>query len=392
MMYAAQLLMQMAGANATAWNPPAVSTRKNSAQDAGTSFQTLLQQRQEHTAQSGTAETGDDTADPQTPTEDILPREDGTKDKQMAGVDLAALGAALLANGICQIQPETGETAVQPQQAVQSVSAELVLSGEETVSNPSAVSVPDQTAAMPQMAVPQTAQQSSDPAVQDAPLTELPTQQVQMSEGPVQAGTPDTAQNDTFAAAEDRQSEQSARQTDSPQVTDSVTGWETQLFGQTEQMPVKVGETVTVDTTASAPEMEQSLGKALNRGLEDGAQRLEIQLSPANLGTVTAEFIRSPEGALHVVLRAENPEAAKLLGDHAGALGLLLQDGTRGEVRVEVPQPQQDQQPWQQPDQEGGRQQQQQQQQQRHTPRQETESFLHQLRLGLVETGPEEII
>ena len=137
--------------------------------------------------------------------------------------------------------------------------------------------------------------------------------------------------------------------------------------------------------------MEQSLGKALNRGLDDGAQRLEIQLSPANLGTVTAEFIRSPEGALHVVLRAENPESAKLLGDHAGALGLLLQDGTRGEVRVEVPQPQQDQQPWQHPDQEGGRQQQQ-QQQQRHVPRQETESFLHQLRLGLVETGPEEIM
>ena len=375
MMYAAQLLMQMAGANASAWNPPAVSAGKNSARDdAGTSFQTLLQQRKEHTAQSGT-DTGDDPADLQ--------------DKQHAGADLAALGAALLANGICQIQPEVGETAVQPQEAVQAVPAELVLSGEETAPNPSAGSVPDQTAAMPQMAVPQTAQQSSDPA-QDASLTELPTQQIQVPGEPVQEGTSDTAQNNTFSAAEDRQGEQTARQTDSPQVTDSVTGWETQLFGRTEQMPVKVGETVTVDTTAPASEMEQSLGKALNRGLDDGAQRLEIQLSPANLGTVTAEFIRSPEGALHVVLRAENPESAKLLGDHAGALGLLLQDGTRGEVRVEVPQPQQDQQPWQHPDQEGGHQQQ--QQQQRHVPRQETESFLHQLRLGLVETGPEEIM
>lgn len=391
MMYAAQLLMQMAGANTAAWNPPAVSAGKNSAQDAGTSFQTLLQQRQEHTAQSGT-DTGDDTADSQTPTEDALPRQDGIKkDKQIAGVDLAALGAALLANGICQIEPETGETAVQPQEAVQSIPAELVLSGGETAPNPSAVSVPDQTAAMSQMAVPQTAQQSSDP-VQNAPLAELPTQQVQIQEASVQEGASDTAHNDTFAAAEDRQGEQTARQTDSPQVTDSVTGWETQLFGQTEQIPVKVGETVTVDTTAPAPEMEQSLGKALNRGLENGAQHLEIQLSPANLGTVTAEFIRSPEGALHVVLRAENPEAAKLLGDHAGALGLLLQDGTHSEVRVEVPQPQQNQQSWQQPDQEGGRQQQQQQQQQRHAPQQETESFLHQLRLGLVETGPEEIM
>ena len=62
----------------------------------------------------------------------------------------------------------------------------------------------------------------------------------------------------------------------------------------------------------------------------------------------------------------------------------MLQDSSHSEVRVEVPQPQQEQTPWQQPDQNGGQQQQQQQRQQ-NAPRRETESFLHQLRLGLVQ-------
>ena len=83
--------------------------------------------------------------------------------------------------------------------------------------------------------------------------------------------------------------------------------------------------------------------------------------------------------------------AAKLLSEHANTLGLMLQDSTRGEVRVEVPQPHQGQQPWQQPDQNGGQQQQQQQQQQRQVPKQEADSFLHQLRLGLLQSGPEAV-
>ena len=162
--------------------------------------------------------------------------------------------------------------------------------------------------------------------------------------------------------------------------------WESPLFQTVEHMPVKVGEAVTVDTTAPSSEMEATLSKAMTDALGDGSQHLEIQLSPSNLGTVTVEFSRNPEGALHVVLHTENEQAAKLLSDHASALGLLLQDGTHSEVRVEVSQPQQNQQPWQQPDQNGGqRQQQQQNQQPQQQQRQDAESFLHQLRLGLVE-------
>ncbi|MEI3349446.1 MAG: hypothetical protein V8R55_14085 [Dysosmobacter sp.] len=121
-----------------------------------------------------------------------------------------------------------------------------------------------------------------------------------------------------------------------------------------------------VDTTAPPRNWSSALGNALKGAVEDGAQQLEIRLSPENLGTVAAD-LPAPEGSAPCGAAGGDPQAAKLLGDHAGALGLLLQDenprsGPRGS-----PQPQQDQQPWQQPDQEGAGQQQQ-QQQQRHVP------------------------
>lgn len=380
-MYATQLLVQMAAASTAVWTGQTASSGKTSVQDQGTSFQTLLRQRQERFSQDSGAD-GEKDAASQTPAEDPLPEENKTQDNQSIGMDLAALGAALLANGVIQVQPKTCEAAApQTQEVVQPVPAEEMVPAEpESVQSASALPAQEQPV------MPQTEQPVTGPR-ENLPLTQAP-MQIQVSEKILNAKPSATDEHDTFAADRNQQDTQSVRQEDMPQVTDSTGGWHTPVFEQTEQMPVKVGESVTVDTTTPAAQLEQELGKVLDRGLKDGEQHLTIQLSPANLGTVTAEFVRSPEGALHVVLRAENPQAAKLLGDHAGALGLLLQDGTRGEVRVEVPQPQQDQQLWQQPDQGSGHQQQ--QQQQHRAPRQETESFLHQLRLGLVETGAEE--
>ena len=157
---------------------------------------------------------------------------------------------------------------------------------------------------------------------------------------------------------------------------------QTPLFQKTEAVPVRVGD-AEVDMTAPSQQVEKSLTSVLKSALDQGDQRVEIKLSPANLGTVVAEFTRTPQGVLHVVLHAETEQTAKLLGDHASSLGLMLQDSNRGEVRVEVPQPQQGQQLWQQ-NEENSQRQQQQQQQRQNTPRQESESFLHQLRLGLV--------
>lgn len=380
MTYAAQSVT--VGTGSAPWNAAAAPSGKNPAQDKGASFQTLLQQ-------ACSARDGADTENTQAPAEDTLSQEENSKEHQTVTVDLMALGAAMLANGISQSQPEPPAAAAPQVQTVQAAAVEMTAAGTDTGVY---TGMDAGTAAAPvlsdQTAQPQTAQPAAD-TIQDVPAASTPAAAVQApEEGTAQQDTSTAAGDGTFAPSQDRQDGQSDRRED-VQVTDRAGTWQAPLFRQTEQMPVKVGESVTVDTAAPPAQLEQSLGKALERGLENGEQHLEIRLSPEHLGTVTAEFSRSPEGALHVVLRAENPEAAKLLGDHAGALGLLLQDGNHSEVRVEVPQPRQDQPSWQQQSQEGGRQQ---QQQQRHAPRQDTESFLQQLRLGLVDTGAEEIM
>lgn len=164
----------------------------------------------------------------------------------------------------------------------------------------------------------------------------------------------------------------------------TVQGWQTPLFGELEAAPVRVGD-APVDMTAPTQEVEANLAQTIHKGVEEGSEYLEIKLKPDHLGTVVAEFTRTPEGALHVVLHAESEQTAKLLGDHASALGLLLQDSGNGQVHIEVAQPQQQQQgAWQQFNQDGSQQQHQQQQPQRHTPEAESDSFAQQLRLGLV--------
>lgn len=163
-------------------------------------------------------------------------------------------------------------------------------------------------------------------------------------------------------------------------------GGERPLFRETEQMPVKVGETL--DTQSE--QFDARLTRTLSGALEQGLERVELKLSPEHLGNVVVEMTRGQDGTLHVLLRAENEHAAKLLSDHSTALGLMLQGSSQGEVRVEVQRPQQNEQPWQQQNQQNG-QQQGQPREQRQQHRQDAEDFLHQLRLGLIQVETERV-
>ena len=148
-------------------------------------------------------------------------------------------------------------------------------------------------------------------------------------------------------------------------------------------MPQRVGDAPVLDTQSG--ELEGKLTSMMTATLEDGGQRLEIKLAPEHLGNVVVEMSRTPEGVLHVVLHTESEQAAKLLTEHADTLGMMLQSGQQGEVRIEVQRPDQGEQPWQQPDQNGGQNgqegRQQQEQRRQHT---DPEVFLQQLRLGLI--------
>lgn len=150
------------------------------------------------------------------------------------------------------------------------------------------------------------------------------------------------------------------------------------LFQDVKAMPVKVGETYVVDT--QAPTMDAKLAEGLETALEAGTQRVELRLTPENLGTVVVEMTRTQDGALQVVFHTSTEKAASLLSQHSAALGELLQsNNSQNTVQVTVQHPEESQQFQQNQGQHHG----QNAPQQEHR-RQRSEDFLQQLRLGLV--------
>ena len=155
---------------------------------------------------------------------------------------------------------------------------------------------------------------------------------------------------------------------------------ETQVFEDVKAVPVKVGE------APKAPETEEPVEKQiapkLTEALRNGETRVELQLTPENLGKVTVEMTWSKDGGLVVQLHAENRSTQELLGKNTAGLEQLLGREAQQEVRVEVPRQEESQ-----------RQDLYEQQQERHQRRQQEqrqrqqaggEDFLQQLRLGLI--------
>ena len=225
--------------------------------------------------------------------------------------------------------------------------------------------VPEQQAAVQQSPVQQQAETQAEPVEVQTVQAKPESQQ---------------AQAETFAqTAKDDSGE--------PDAQAAVTTAEQPFFQETENMPVKVGDGDTIDT--QQPDFDAKLTQNVEKALSQGEQRVEIRLNPENLGSVVVEMTRSQDGSLHVVLHTETESAARLLSEHSGTLGLMLQNNSQGEVRVEVRQPQQENQQWQHPDQDGGQNHGgQQREQQEH--RQSTEDFLQQLRLGLFSLDPQD--
>ena len=145
-----------------------------------------------------------------------------------------------------------------------------------------------------------------------------------------------------------------------------------------------MGDAPVMDTQAE--DMDSRLAEKLTKTLLSGEQRLELKLTPEHLGNVVVEMSRTPEGVLHVILHTENEQAARLLSEHSSTLGMMLQNSQQNEVRIEVQQPNQSEQPWQHPDQDGGQSGQDGRQQQERRQQTDPERFLQQLRLGLTGT------
>ena len=153
------------------------------------------------------------------------------------------------------------------------------------------------------------------------------------------------------------------------------------LFDRTEHMPVKVGEADTLDATE--PDFAPKLAEPITKAEQEGARHVELKLAPEHLGKLSVELTQGKDGVLHIVFHAENEQAMKLLQEHSATLVSMLHGSHSGEIQVEVPRPQQGEQPWQQPEQQPGQQHGRNPQEQGRQ-RQSTEDFLQQLRLGLL--------
>ena len=153
---------------------------------------------------------------------------------------------------------------------------------------------------------------------------------------------------------------------------------ETPVFEDVKAVPVKVGE------AHKAPQPEEIVDKQIapriDEALANGQTRVELQLTPENLGKITIQLTTGEDGKLLVVLHAENRDTQNLLSRDTARLAELLGRETQEEVRVEVPRQEESQ----RQDLYEQQQERRQQQEQRRRRQASGEDFLQQLRLGLI--------
>lgn len=158
---------------------------------------------------------------------------------------------------------------------------------------------------------------------------------------------------------------------------------EVPLFHKVDTVPIRVGDTFTVEKNSDA-EVPTQIAKQLAEPIQGKVSSIELELNPRSLGHVHVEMKWLEDGSLHVTMKADKLGTQAILERSAGALQGLLEHDAQQPVRVNVQQPQEDGQPNHN---NHGNQQQEQQQSSQHSrdrEQQDTDSrFLQELRLGL---------
>lgn len=345
---------------------PAVKKGESSQKDG---FQKLLEQKadaqapkQEKTDAGSQAPRSEGAAqEPEQPRQVQITQKDPKElEDQMALAAMAMMQAPVVPveqTLTPEVQTEVAAAEIAP------VMAEGVLIPEERELAPET----NETAEVPQEA-------GEAPAADQTLPEELP----QAIEAPEAASEPEGRTVETKAEARAPQDVEVTRSenTEEPQGAEV----ERPVFEDVRAVPVKVGEAPRAEK-AERPVEDQIVPK-VREALQNGERRVELQLTPENLGKITVEMTQGKDGGLVVQLHAENRETQSLLNRNSANLAELLGRETRQEVRVEVPR--------QEESQRQDLYEQQQEQQRRHQQEQrrkrETggEDFLQQLRLGLI--------
>lgn len=305
-----------------------------------------------------------------------------------------------------QPMPSTEVTAAPVMQETSTAQAAVMSVMQETSTTETAAAPVTQSMASMEVSMPQenavhqavSAQQQGSPVPTEVPLQDTTSARAASATAEQPAFTVVSTQNTLSLQQPDveKQSQQDAGtqsetmaqpHQNKEQVTVSTASSQP-LFEQMESVPIKVGDPQPLDTTSG--DFEAKLAGKVSQALKQGTEQIEIQLAPENLGNVTVKLTRNEEGVLHVVLYADNGHAARLLEEHSSALGMMLQNSGQGEVQIEVPQPRQEEQLWQQPDQQQGQNQGGQPREQRQN-KQNSDDFLQQIRLGLFQMEAQQV-
>lgn len=366
------------------------------------SFQDLLSQKGKESTEKPQAPTAEK---PQTPAEQpetpAEPPQEGDaldpyRQQLLAAAQAAAMAVPVLTAEAVPTDQTPQAQPVAPIQAAPQGQEQMVanlpkLEQQGMVGDaPAVVTTPEQQALVD---APAQASQTAVPQEKSAPLMQAPKAesapsvpqqpQAAVTAAPV-AAVQTTTETETGADTAQPELQKGREPGKEPVVTSAQTAPEQTLFRQMESAPIKVGDAPVVDT--QSPDMEAQLAKQVDTLLAKGGDRVELQLNPVNLGSVTLTLTRSQDGSLHVSLSAGNEKALSLLEKHASGLESALLGTNRAPVQVEVQRSQDSQQSQHQQetyDREGHGQR---EQQQRQNQRESSQDFLQQLRLGLFST------
>lgn len=387
------LMDQMqAAVNAAQLTPNRAAANQNQSSGSGEFDAMVRQKRQEVRGQDGGKTEAKAESRPEARAGTAQEVRRNAEEAQTPGEEQVSMAAALLLQmqpNVNYVEIRTEEvTEVLPEVGVEAVeTAEIAVAAvlPETADAPAA-----ETAELPVQTVSEERPVfSAEP--EEAPVEFAP----ERAEAPVRIERPENVETAERPEVEDRGSaaETVRRVTERrPEAEEEDTAAETPVFAQAEAAPVKVAEPAAADPKAPvALEREngiEQLGAKIENLIvsEDGSSRVELTLTPENLGTVTVEITRSADGSIHVQLSASTERAANLLERGTNGLQNLLSAPERPAVQVSVRGGEEAQQQFLNPNDSNGQNRQQQQQQQRQQQSGDrTQEFLQQLRLGLVD-------
>ena len=375
--------------------PAKKSQRQSTAAEPKDDFIRLMQQKTESPAQPETKKTKDDKESVKVPEETTEPveevkpetEEELTPQEELQQMELLQ---ALLQQAAVQIsEPETElavqdvqQTAVEPVQTEAAVEAqpEAVNLEAEPVREAKPETAPVQTAeAQPETAV---VENSEQPEVEPVKLEQSSQQeQTALNSAPKEAAvkTPEKA-----PVTEERVFTPEIPETPVAPVQQPVIQTESPVHAPKTQDVLQQGyrpkENNTVQSTME--KLPQELGKALSRnGLGEG-NTLTVELEPASLGKLTIQLVYNA-GRTAVSVMATNPRTLELLNEKATEIAAILKERTGEDtvIYTQETQRQPEEEAQQQNSGQGG---QQERQQPREEKQEHAESFMQQLRLGLV--------